>query len=154
MPPPKKRAIDSWVIIPYVGMGPVCLGMTRPQVRKAVGSKPKTYFKAETSKQPTDAFDKYSLHVYYNNDTELCEFIEMFWSQGDPPGGPELKGRGLLGRPYDRTLEWFRSVDPLVTTEGTGLRSDELGVTIFVPTTTENLPVAGIGVFARGYYKR
>jgi hypothetical protein len=52
-------------INPYVGIGVVRFGMSRRQVRKALGGMVKEFKKTPKSESLTDAFDQLGIYVYY-----------------------------------------------------------------------------------------
>src|SRR5262249_12258827 len=61
---------------PLVGAGPVRLGMTRKEVRAAVGHEATEFMKGPTDTRSTDAFDGNRLQVFYD-EHDRAEFIEL-----------------------------------------------------------------------------
>lgn len=68
--------VASWDIKPYVGVGPLCLGMTREQVRSLLGGVLSVHQKGSAS---YDAYKELDLHLYHDTEDRL-EFIEAFGS--------------------------------------------------------------------------
>jgi len=138
------------IIRPYEGVGPVKLGMTREEVRKAVGSRVETFYKTTDSTLPTDAFDSIGMHVYYKT-PDSCNYIEF-----GRPAVPTFQNTTLLGRPYKDVRDFFLAVDPKVEFhgDGTGFFSRRFGIGIFAPCADDapKDPVEGVSVFEPGYY--
>ena len=63
-------------IEPHKGIGPIKIGMTREQSRKAIGLKPKPFRKSASDKIPTDAYYQNSLQVFFD-DNKHVEYIEV-----------------------------------------------------------------------------
>jgi hypothetical protein len=143
-----KRSTDGWQIVTHVSIGPVRFGMSRAEVAKAIGSKADSKKGAEPKPFDTFKVGLSVVHVYYTAE-ERCEYVEVM---GGGLGGPELDGRGFLNRPYDRALAWAKERDPNVVSDGAGLRSDRLGLGLFVETGEEK--IKGIGAAAPDYWNK
>ena len=148
-----KRSTDGWQIVTHVSIGPVKFGMSRAEVAKAIGSKadPKKSVAAGVeNKAPMDVFKVGAsvVHVYYTAE-ERAEYVEIV---AEGLGGPELDGRGFLNRPYDRALAWAKERDPNLISDGTGLRSDRLGLGLYVENPDEK--IKGIGAAAPNYWSK
>jgi len=137
-----SRSTQDWIITPHERVGPIFFGMTRPQVRKFVGGEVK-------EDKLVDRFEDLALSVYYKADDETCACVEI----SGVNHGPTLKGRGFLGRPYDRALAWFQEIDPAATNDESSLRSAKFGVGLKAMSSEESSdpPVASISAFIRGY---
>jgi hypothetical protein len=85
---------------PLVGAGPVRLGMTRQEVRAALGREAKEFLKGPTSTRFADAFGA-DLHVFYD-ERDRAEFIEL--SRGGEHA-PRLYGIDVLERPADEVIQ-------------------------------------------------
>ena len=133
---------------PYAGIGPVRLGASVREVREAVGARPVQFKKSEDSEMLTDDFGERGLHVYYKK-PGLCEAVEVF-----PEANPTFRGRRLLGEPLGEMLRWFRSIDPDVEVDESGLISYEFGIALYAPQGPDapDDPAESAFVFARGYY--
>ncbi|HYO62032.1 MAG TPA: hypothetical protein VER08_00090 [Pyrinomonadaceae bacterium] len=136
-------------ITAYTGVGPVKFGMTREEVRLAVGPPVRPFMKTPDDELPTDAFDDLGVHVYYKK-PGVCEAVEM-----GSPAEPTFRGQVLIGRPYSELRRWFESLDESVETDDTGLLSYKYGVGLYAPAAEEepDEPVEGVIVFERGYYE-
>ncbi len=69
--------MPDYVIKPLVGVGPVLLGMTRDEVRRAMPEPSTPFRKVSTAKYETDSFHKSAFQVYYSGDQPTVEFIEL-----------------------------------------------------------------------------
>lgn len=137
-------------IDPYVGMGPIKLGMTREQVRSALGMQAKEYRKTQWDDLLDDAFDSIGIHVAYRV-PDVCTFVECFG-----PVSPTFRGENFLQKPFRDVRQWFETIDPAISVDGTGLTSRVFGITIYAPAAIKepDEPVEGVGIFERGYYDR
>lgn len=135
-------------IRPYEGVGPVKLGMTREEVRAAVGAPFEEFRKSAGDELPTDAFDTVGLHVYYKR-PGVCEAVELA-----SPAVPVLEEQFLLRQPYAQLRRWFESRDESVETDDSGLTSFRYGVGLYAPAAGSNPagPAEGVIVFEKGYY--
>jgi hypothetical protein len=144
----------EYPIEPYVGVGPIRLGMTVHEVRAAVGGEVHTFRKGPKETRDTDAFEAPGIHVYYK-DPGVCEFIEF--------GGeavPTWEGHPLLRRPFREVHDLLRAADPALQVEDTGLTSLALGIAIYAESLVDwetdaqdwEQDTEGVSVFERGYY--
>lgn len=132
------------------GIGPIRLGMTREEVRRALGVPFTGFWKAPSSEAPTDAFDEIPVHVHYDI-SYRCEAVEVA-----DPGAATFLGEELLGRPFEEVLAWLRGLDPDLEVDADGLTSRELGLGLYAPGNNKEtgIPVEAVIVFADGYYER
>ncbi|MSU78669.1 MAG: hypothetical protein EXS16_11320 [Gemmataceae bacterium] len=72
----------TFKITPMVGVGPVCFGIAREQVRKALRADFDTFRKSQKSRHETDAFDTLGMHIYYTGDEPVVGFVEL-WDEED-----------------------------------------------------------------------
>jgi hypothetical protein len=98
----------DWTIHPYIGVGPIRIGMTQEEVRAAVGKPHRTFLKTAEWKMSTDTFPGLGLHVFYKPPGR-CTAIEMYAGTE-----PSLPGQPLLGRPFAELRDWLRGLDPSV----------------------------------------
>jgi hypothetical protein len=132
-------------IIPYEGVGPIRLGMTREEVRSTVGIEVREFWKSLDSEYPVDEFESLGFHVYYRR-PGVCEFIEM-WKGSNPT----LLGESLLGRTYEHVTRWIETLDDHVDYSD-GIVSHALGISFnFEPVHSVRIS-ASVGVFEKGYY--
>lgn len=167
----KAFSTDGWEIASFVGVGPIRFGMPREDVRRLLGvPRPNGWDLLDFSHFDTHEASRVSIQVIYAEADGLCEFIEIFGGSNDSnaslpkarrfaPGGasgPVVEGRGVLGRPYDRALEWCRTRDPLVVLNDAGLRSRALGLSLFAPAATKEpwQPIESVAAFTRSYLTR
>jgi hypothetical protein len=135
------ESVMEFNIDPYVGAGPILLGMSREQVRNALGNNYREFKKSQESEMPTDAFEW--CHVYYKK-SGICEAIEFF-----RPANPVLFGRVLIDKPINEVIKYFQEMDEKIIIDGDGFTSNKLGIGIYAPYET----VEGVIVFEKGYYE-
>ncbi len=73
--------MDAFTVYPLAGVGPVGLGMSRQQVREALGVPVTEFRKTLSDACLTDAFLDSTFQVFYDKD-DRAEFIEL--SRGGP----------------------------------------------------------------------
>jgi hypothetical protein len=132
---------------PYVGAGPIRLGMPISQVRSLLGD-PTPFRKSSESRTPADAFDRVGIHVHYD-EAGTAEAIEFM-----TPCNPTLEQEVILGRPFSELLQWIARMDPEVQTDEGGLTSLRLGIGFYADGVNKisSIPVEGVIVFRKGYY--
>lgn len=142
-------------IIPYIGAGPISLGMTREEIRNVVDGEYEAFDPDEVVAEFTgqnfyyDYFAQYGLKIEYDEKNKKMMAMNIF-----PPSQPELFGEELLGRPFNVVRDWLRTLDQDLTMDSTGLTSMKLGIGLFVEDLDEgeDAPVDGVFIFAKGYY--
>ncbi len=139
----------AFEIEPYVGVGSVELGMTREEVRTAVGAQARPVAN-RGSDPPADFFVDLGMRVDYRA-PGLCTFVEF-----GGPISPTFQEQTLLQRPYEETLAWFEPRDPDLLVDEAGLRSPRFGIALYAPAAQKQPsdPVEGVAIFERGYYEQ
>ena len=137
------------IIEPYVGVGPVRLGMSVQEVRQALGAEFKTFMKTPTSEMPSDFFRTLGFIVYYRS-PGLCKAVELV-----KPATPIFMGRRLLGIRFSGVRSWFENIDDSLEIQDTGLTSYRFGIGLYVPSARKSPddPVESAIVFEQGYYR-
>ena len=69
--------MPDYTVQPFVGVGPVLLGMSRDEVRRAMPEPAKPFRKGRTSQHETDAFHQNAFQVFYGGDQPTVEYIEL-----------------------------------------------------------------------------
>jgi hypothetical protein len=67
----------DYTVQPFIGVGPVRLGMSRDEVRRVMPEPAKPFRKAPTLRHETDAFHKSAFQVFYEGDHPTVEYIEL-----------------------------------------------------------------------------
>jgi hypothetical protein len=137
----------TYEIEPYVGVGPLRFGMSREEVKRALGGEPRVFKKSPLSDALTDAFDESGVHIYYNADDGCCA-VELA-----TPASPVLNGQALLGRPFSELRAMFEELDPALKSDGAGLTSPLFGVSLYAPFARKEPeePVEAVLAFEEGY---
>jgi hypothetical protein len=150
----------EYPIEPYVGVGPIRLGMTVDEVRAAVGSVAHPLRKGRKSTWDTDYFRELGYFVYYK-DPGICEAVEFGDVTMPTWSGRPLLGRPLLGRPFQEVHDFLKAADPSLQVDASGLTSLVLGIGIYVESLVTDWvaetqdweqDTEGVIVFERGYY--
>jgi hypothetical protein len=131
------------VISPYVGVGPLRLGMNRDEVRAVLSSKVVEYQRG-ASPCKMDNFPEWHLQAGYR-DNYICNAIEM--SAGS---NPVLHGLDLLSTNFPTLIKEFRQRDPDLELDAGSLISRKFGVSLYAPN--QLAPPESAMVFERGYY--
>jgi hypothetical protein len=136
-------------IRPHIGAGPLVFGMSREEVRAALGERPKAFRKGNSAVL-TDDFRSHQLHVYYS----IGDYVEAIEFFGE--AAVSFDGRILLGRPFLPERDGFSQLDPHLELDGAGLTSSALGIGLYAPFASKEPlePVEAVIVFERGYYER
>ena len=69
--------MPDYTVQPFVGVGPVLLGMSRDEVRLAMPEPSKPFMKGQTSRCEVDAFHHNAFQVFYDAETVTAEYIEL-----------------------------------------------------------------------------
>jgi hypothetical protein len=74
---PLDHIMLDYTIQPFIGVGPVRLGMSRDEVRRVMSEPAKSFRKVRTSHHETDAFHQSAFQVFYGGDHPTVEYIEL-----------------------------------------------------------------------------
>jgi hypothetical protein len=112
-------------IEPYVGVGPIRLGMTRQEIQATILEEREPTRRGD--EKPGDNFPNLWLFVDYRA-PGICEFLEF---ARDTPLVLTFQNQAFLGQPYRVARSWFEAVDPDLETDGTGLISRRFGIALY-----------------------
>lgn len=139
----------TYEIEPYVGVGPIRLGMSREEVHRLIleDREPAMH---RGSDKPGDFFPTLGLFVDYRA-PGVCEFVEFAG-----PLSPTFQEQTFLGQPYRLARAWFEAHDPECETDGAGLTSKRFGMALYAGSAEKepDEPVEAVALFERGYYER
>ncbi|HEY4179585.1 MAG TPA: hypothetical protein VGM90_22245 [Kofleriaceae bacterium] len=140
------KSTDTWRIVPLNEIGPIRFWYTRAEVKKALGGKPTTFKRTPDSVSLTDTYKvgPHQVHVSYDAE-DRCDLVEV---SSAALGGPELDKRGFLRRPFARTLEWARGLDPDLLSDRRSFASLRLGIT----ASTASELIDSVGAFRENYF--
>lgn len=74
--------MTSYEVIPHIGVGPVRLGMTREEVRRAMPGPCESFLKGLNARHETDAFHDGGFQVFYGGEGPVAEYIELSRDSG------------------------------------------------------------------------
>lgn len=138
-------------VVPYHGMGPLELGMSRDRVRKIFGGNFKSSEKEIQSGIPVPARDlsvELGVRVEYDEQYNCCSIEATY------PAQPTFQGILLLEKPFRGLREWFLEKEPKLKVDDFGFTSFLFGIGVYAPSAEENLDrtAESVIVFRRGYY--
>lgn len=141
----------DFLIKPYESAGPVKLGMTPKQVRKAMGCLPKTFVNPD-SDEISDYFGNLGLHIGYRAPSHRCDRILLFL-----PANPIFLNRSLLKRlSFEKLNEWIKSMDESAITTRIECVSFQFGFALITPSFKlfKHKRPKEVLVFREGFYDR
>jgi hypothetical protein len=138
-------------ISPYVGVGPIVFGLARAEVRRHLGGPVHTFMKSAASVAPTDVFEDFDLHVYYDAD-DRCEAAEFGKGHARRHADPTFRGRRLVGQLVLPVQRWLSTIDPDVRTIGGSTISFGFGFGVHASSADSEATIQDVIVFRRGYY--
>lgn len=132
---------------PYMGVGPLRLGMTKHEVQSLFAGQARSFRKVPDERVPSDLVDN-SVCVYYDEEGR-AEAIELA-----APQEPTLAGRKLLGRPFSEVRAWLQILDSDLEVDASGAQSRRVGISVYAPGANKDpdQPIEGAMIFRRGYY--
>lgn len=138
----------QYEIVSYVGAGPIMLGMTREEVRKAINAPVHEFRKTPSDEYPADLFEGPGIEGEYR----YPGVYDLVGFSG--PISLTYQGESFLSKPYRAVQSWVEAIDPDVSLNGAGLISFQLGVAIYAPAAIKepDEPVEAVSIFERGYY--
>ena len=74
--------MPDYIIQPFIGVGPVRLGMSRTEVLQAMRESSEPFRKTKDSRYETDAFHQSGFQVSYGGEQPTVEFIELSRESG------------------------------------------------------------------------
>lgn len=148
----------TYDIEPSIGVGPIRFGMTRDEVRAAMGAEVRESRRGKQEGSPDDLFPTLGFFAYYSapGTCVAVEFSRLV--------SPTLQGRGFFDRPYTAVRQWLRTLDPMLEETIDGLLSCQLGIALSAPranelsndelTEEDAVVLEAVLAFERGYYER
>lgn len=134
----------SFDIVAGKSVGAIRFGMSRTDVKKMMGNKPKEFTKNTFSKAKTDDFGAY--HAYYD-ESEMLEAVEFF-----DECQLVLDGIDLMQLTYKNLLDLMREKDENLQVGDLDFTSFEYGICSSAENAEELSPVTSILVFKPGYF--
>ncbi len=117
----------AYDIKPHSGAGPIRFGMTRDDVRAAVGAEVREFRRGQQKDGPDDLFPTLGFFAYYGA-SGTCDAVEF-----SRLAFPTLHSQGFFDRPYTAVRRWLRTLDPTLEETSDGLRSYQLGIALSAP---------------------
>lgn len=139
----------NFLIKSYESVGPVKLGMTPKQVRRALKCSPSTSMLSDSS-EIRDHFGKLGLHICYQAPNYLCDRILLFL-----PANPIFQNRSLLKRlSMEKLSQWIQSMDESTIMTGIECVSFQFGFALITPSFKlfKHKRPKEVLVFKEGFY--
>jgi hypothetical protein len=135
---------EPWILLPYVGVGPLRFGMTFDDVEACIGEGELSK-KSPMSDTLVDAHNALGLHAYYSDDDGGLEFVEVF-----VPFRLAIDGHEVMFEQDDRNLRLLiEELGYEVIVRDVGLKSRDLGILSYSPLGT----VEGVSIASRAYFE-
>jgi hypothetical protein len=153
-----EDAVIGYEVIPHVGIGPVRLGMSRDEVRRAMPGPCQPFLKAPDASHETDAFHESGFQVFYSGTAPEAEYIELSRDSGFRA---LYRGVDIFATPADAVVSHVArdaAFDPDDCELGYSYIFPALDLSLWRPVLPESpedmdgreFSTVGIGVF--GYY--
>lgn len=133
----------DWEIRPFEGVGRLLFGMTRQEVQAALGQMPRSFKKAPSEQQLTDAYDAAGLYAYFDGDDRL-EYVEL-----TDPRSVSFRGEHLFGLAAQSAEDRMRALHVDVARNDEGFDCLEIGVSVYAPSAR----IEGVGVGRKRYFE-
>jgi SmpA / OmlA family len=142
--------LNSYEILPYIGVGELRFGMSRAQVHEILGEPD---FVRSYSAAVHEYYDTEDITIHYRLPDETCKAIAMGF-----PCNPTYQGIALLRTSWESAATWFNSVDGNIEEMDIGLIGKETGINLCHELTEnddgEFIDLVNIVlVFQRGYWE-
>ena len=136
-------------ITPNVSVGDVVFGMSKVQVRAALGEPTREFFRGEPSEGPSWQYQGKGIIVSFDP-RETCDAVQL-----GPPSDPVVQGFRPLSMPAAASLRALRQLDSSAALHNQSLISHRLGVSIYAPELAEHpdWPASSVLVFRPDYYQ-
>src|SRR5947207_2317288 len=127
---PLRRVIMAkWIIEPFVGIGPLKFGMSRDLDRAELGPDYQVFKKTPDSLNDSDAYDRISVHCYYDVQDRL-DFIEIAY---DSILSIEFKGVNFFDVTVPILLDHMKTAGHLGTISHDVCYFEDTGIAIYSP---------------------
>lgn len=139
----------DFLIKPYKSVGPVKLGMTPKQVRRALKCSPSTSVMPGNS-EIIDHFGELGFSATYSEPSYVCDLILLFL-----PANPVFQNRSLLKRlSMEKLSQWIQSMDKSTTITGIECVSFQFGFSLITPSFKlfKHKRPKEVLVFKEGFY--
>lgn len=139
----------NFLIKPYESVGPVKLGMTPKQVRRALKYSPSTFVNPD-SFEISDHFGVLGLNIGYRAPNHRCDRILLFL-----PANPIFQNRSLLKRlSMEKLSQWIQSMDESTIMTGIECVSFQFGFALITPSFKlfKHKRPKEVLVFKEGFY--
>ena len=136
-------------ITPYTGIGPIRLGMSREEVRRAVGTAFEVDSSCESPDVARDIFLDEGIFVDYQDTPLECMFVQV-----RRPANPIIHGRELFSMSFNNIYTWLTDADPRTILKNYRVTSLAFGLGVYVPEydLDPREPPAAAFVFNREWF--
>ena len=134
-----------WEITPYVGIGPLRLGMSRREVEAALDGPGRMFVKSFDPLTEAYAYNDHGAHIYYDKNGAV-EFIETF-----EPCIATFCNVILAGRLVEDVRADLEKIGVQCDSYDCGFRAFGVGFGVYAPTDEDD--IEGVGIFVRGHFE-
>lgn len=145
--------MEHFEIKPLVGIGPVRLGMTREESRRAMGRTPDSFQKSPTDPPTTDAYFESAFQVFFD-EHDRVEYIEL--SGPAAPFAALYRGKDVhraSGKDVVALVSKDGAYDPDDPELGSAYLFPSLELSLWRPEADEPF-FATVGIGRRGYFSQ
>ena len=147
--------MNEYEVVPFTGIGPVRLGMSRAEVWAAMSADRTSFLKGPFSTHETDAWYENAFQVFYGGETVTAEFVEIASHVGIRV---TFRGLSIFDTPVDEVVAHVSGFAPLDATHpelGYTYTFPELELSLWRPVISDDADgrfFQSIGIGVKGYY--
>jgi len=121
----------NFELLAFGDLGSIKNGQSRAEVRSILGVGFEEFLKGPDSVVPTDAYDDFGLHVYYDESyrvvgVEFLKWSDFFW-----------KGQRLAGGKLQLVQRFLENNGQVLTFNSSGFDVNSLGLRLYAPDMGE-----------------
>lgn len=123
--------IMNFELLAFGDLGSIKIGLRRAEVRSTLRGGFEEFLKGPDSVVPTDAYDDFGVHVYYDESyivvgVEFLKWSNFFW-----------KGQRLAGEDLQLVQQFFENNGEILTFNSSGFYVNSLGLRLYAPDIGE-----------------
>lgn len=121
----------NFELLAFGDIGSIKVGMSRVEIRSTLGGGFEEFLKGPDSVVPTDAYDDFGVHIYYDEHyrvigAEFLKWSNFFW-----------KGQRLAGEDLQSVQRFFESEGEVLIFNSSGFYVNSLGLRLYAPDIGE-----------------
>lgn len=121
----------NFELLAFGDIGSIKVGMSRAEIRSTLGGGFEEFLKGPDSVVPTDAYDDFGVHVYYDEHYRVIGAEFLKWSDFS------WRGQRLAGEDLQLVQRFFESECEVLTFNSSGFYVNGLGLRLYAPDIGE-----------------